>query len=251
MLGLIGGMSWESTALYYRHLNELSRERLGGLHSAQLLLRSLDFAPIAERQHAGDWAGAAALLADAARALELAGAEALLLCTNTMHRVADDVQAAVGIPLLHIVDASVAALRRQGVRRPALLATGFTMEQPFYRERLRRHGIDALVPDAPGRTLVHRVIYDELCRGIVRAESKAAYLAQIERLRRRGADGVLLGCTEVALLIGADDVDLPVFDSTRIHAESALAWALGAKKETAHLEGRPSVTAGNNGIAPP
>jgi len=227
MLGLIGGLSWESTAIYYRHLNELARERLGGLHSAQLLLWSFDFAPLAARQHAGDWAGAAARLTEAARALEAAGAEALLLCTNTMHRVADEVQAAVKVPLLHIVDAVAAAMAEYGVRRPALLATGFTMEQPFYRERLRlRHGIEALVPDAPGRALVHRVIYDELCRGIVRPTSKAAYLAQVEALRARGADGVLLGCTEVTMLIGPADVDLPVFDSTRIHAETATTWAL-------------------------
>ncbi|HEX6016077.1 MAG TPA: amino acid racemase, partial [Geminicoccaceae bacterium] len=158
-LGLIGGMSWESTAIYYRHLNELARERLGGLHSARLLLWSFDFADIAERQHAGDWAGAAGLLVDAARRLERGGAEALVLCTNTMHKLADEVQAAVPVPLLHIADATAAAVQGTGCRRPALLATRFTMEQGFYRERLRdRHGLEAVVPDEAGRAVVHGII---------------------------------------------------------------------------------------------
>lgn len=226
-LGLLGGMSWESTALYYRHLNELARDRLGGLHSAKLLLWSFDFADIAARQHAGDWAGAAQLLVDAARRLEQGGAAAIVLCTNTMHKLADDVQTAVSIPLLHIADATAVAVRAAGCRRPALLATGFTMEQDFYIGRLRdRHGLEAMVPDAAGRALVHRVIYDELCLGIVRPDSKAAYLQEIARLRRAGADSVILGCTEVTMLIGQDDLDVPVFDSTRLHAEAAMAFAL-------------------------
>ena len=226
-LGLLGGMSWESTALYYRHLNELARDRLGGLHSAKLLLWSFDFADIAARQHAGDWAGAAQLLVDAARRLEQGGAAAIVLCTNTMHKLADDVQTAVSIPLLHIADATAVAVRAAGCRRPALLATGFTMEQDFYTGRLRdRHGLEAMVPDAAGRALVHRVIYDELCLGVVRPDSKAAYLQEIARLRRAGADSVILGCTEVTMLIGQDDLDVPVFDSTRLHAEAAMAFAL-------------------------
>ncbi len=226
-LGLLGGMSWESTALYYRHLNELARDRLGGLHSAKLLLWSFDFADIAARQHAGDWAGAAQLLVDAARRLEQGGAAAIVLCTNTMHKLADDVQTAVSIPLLHIADATAVAVRAAGCRRPALLATGFTMEQDFYIGRLRdRHGLEAMVPDAAGRALVHRVIYDELCLGVVRPDSKAAYLQEIARLRRAGADSVILGCTEVTMLIGQDDLDVPVFDSTRLHAEAAMAFAL-------------------------
>jgi aspartate racemase len=226
-LGLIGGMSWESTALYYRHLNELARDRLGGLHSARLLLWSFDFAEIARLQAAGDWPAATWLMTDAARRLEAAGAEALVICTNTMHRMADEVQAAVAIPLLHIADATAAAIRGTTCRRPALLATRFTMEQAFYKGRLQeRHGIDVLVPDAAGRALVHRVIYEELCRGEVRGESKAAYLAEIARLRQAGADGVILGCTEITLLIGPEDVDIPVFDTTRLHAESAMAFAL-------------------------
>lgn len=226
-LGLLGGMSWESTALYYRHLNELARDRLGGLHSAKLLLWSFDFADVAARQHAGDWAGAAQLLVDAARRLEQGGAAAIVLCTNTMHKLADDVQTAVSIPLLHIADATAVAVRAAGCRRPALLATGFTMEQDFYIGRLRdRHGLEAMVPDAAGRALVHRVIYDELCLGVVRPDSKAAYLQEIARLRRAGADSVILGCTEVTMLIGQDDLDVPVFDSTRLHAEAAMAFAL-------------------------
>jgi aspartate racemase len=229
-LGLIGGMSWESTAIYYRHLNELARERLGGLHSARLLLWSFDFADVAERQHAGDWAGAAGLLVDAARRLERGGAEALVLCTNTMHKLAGEVQAAVPVPLLHIADATAAAVQATGCRRPALLATRFTMEQGFYRDRLRdRHGLETVVPDEAGRAVVHGVIYEELCRGVVRPGSKAAYLDEIAKLRRMmGADGVILGCTEITMLIGQADLDLPVFDTTRLHAEAAIDFATGA-----------------------
>ena len=209
-LGLMGGMSWESTALYYRHLNELARERLGGLHSAQLLLWSFDFAEVAALQHAGDWAGAGAMLVDAARRLERGGAEALVLCTNTMHKLADEVQAAVPIPLLHIADATAAAVRRAGCRRPALLATGFTMEEEFYTG-----GCETGTDWKPscrmqrGRALVHGIIYEELCRGVVLPASKAAYLREIAKLRQAGADGVILGCTEITMLIGQDDLDLP------------------------------------------
>ena len=228
-LGLIGGMSWESTAIYYRHLNEIVRERLGGLHSAKLLLWSFDFADIAAKQNAGDWDGAAVLLADAARKLEAAGAEGLVICTNTMHRMADEVQAAVSIPLIHIADATAIAVKRAGVARPALLATRFTMEQDFYKGRLaERHGLQPVVPDTAGRDMVHRVIYDELCQGIVSETSKTAYIAEVDRLRRdNGIDGVIMGCTEITMLIGADDFDIPVFDTTRIHAEAAIEFALG------------------------
>lgn len=227
-LGLIGGMSWESTAIYYRHINEITRERLGGLHSAQLLLWSFDFAKIAERQHAGDWQGAADMMIDAARRLENAGAQGLVICTNTMHRMADEVQAAISIPLLHIADATGKAVAEAGVRRPALLATRFTMEQDFYKERLReRFGLDPIIPDEAGRTLVHHVIYDELCRGIVTEESKAAYLSEIGKLRREhDADGVIMGCTEITMLIGQGDTDLPVFDTTYLHAAAAVDYAL-------------------------
>ncbi|MET3522522.1 aspartate/glutamate racemase family protein [Mesorhizobium abyssinicae] len=227
-LGLIGGMSWESTAIYYRLLNEIVRERLGGLHSAKLLLWSFDFAEIAERQHAGDWQGAGVLLVEAARKLEAGGAEGLVVCTNTMHRLADDVQAAVSIPLIHIADATAVAVRDAGVRRPALLATRFTMEQDFYKGRLaEKYGLQPIVPDQAGRDMVHRVIYDELCQGIVKPDSHAAYVEEVGRLQRdENIDGVIMGCTEITMLIGQADFDIPVFDTTRLHAEAAVAFAL-------------------------
>ncbi|BCG92261.1 aspartate/glutamate racemase family protein [Mesorhizobium sp. 131-2-1] len=227
-LGLLGGMSWESTAIYYRLLNEIVRERLGGLHSAKLLLWSFDFAEIAERQHAGDWQGAGVLLVDAARKLEAGGAEGLVVCTNTMHRLADEVQAAVSIPLIHIADATAVAVKGAGVRRPALLATRFTMEQDFYKGRLaQKYGLQPVVPDQAGRDMVHRVIYDELCQGIVKADSHAAYVEEVGRLRRdENIDGVIMGCTEITMLIGQADFDIPVFDTTRLHAEAAVTFAL-------------------------
>ncbi|MEO9336333.1 aspartate/glutamate racemase family protein [Mesorhizobium sp. SB112] len=227
-LGLIGGMSWESTAIYYRHLNEIVRERLGGLHSAKLLLWSVDFAQIAAFQHKGDWQGAAKIMIDAARKLEAAGAEGLVICTNTMHKLAPEIEAELSIPLIHIADATALAVLREGCSRPALLATRFTMEEDFYKGRLReRHGLDAVVPDPAGREMVHGVIYDELCRGIVNAESKAAYIAQIDKLRvEQNIDSVIMGCTEITMLIGESDFDIPVFDTTRIHAEAAVDFAL-------------------------
>ena len=228
-LGLIGGMSWESTAIYYRLLNEIVRERLGGLHSAKLLLWSFDFAEIAERQHAGDWEGAGVLLVEAARKLESGGAEALVVCTNTMHKLAGEVQAAVSIPLIHIADATAVAVKGAGVRRPALLATRFTMEQDFYKGRLAdRYGLEPVVPNQAGRDMVHRVIYDELCQGIISAPSKATYVEEVARMRRdEKIDGVIMGCTEITMLIGQGDFDIPVFDTTRIHAEAAIDFALG------------------------
>ncbi|ESY01905.1 aspartate racemase [Mesorhizobium sp. LNJC399B00] len=227
-LGLIGGMSWESTAIYYRLLNEIVRERLSGLHSAKLLLYSFDFAEIADRQHHGDWDSAGVLLADAARKLEAGGAEGLLICTNTMHKLADRVQAAVSIPLIHIADATAVAVKGAGVKRPVLLATRFTMEQDFYKGRLtEKYGLQPVVPDQAGRDMVHQVIYDELCRGIVNAASKAAYIDEVARLRRdEKIDGVIMGCTEITMLIGERDFDIPVFDTTRIHAEAAVAFML-------------------------
>jgi aspartate racemase len=226
-IGLIGGLSWESTAPYYRHLNEGVRERLGGLHSARIVLWSFDFAQVEALQAEGDWAGATRLMEDAARRLAGAGAELIVIASNTMHRMADEVEAAARLPLVHIADATGLAVRAAGLRRPALLATRYTMEQDFYRGRLAaRHGVEAMVPDERGRELVHRIIYEELCVGIVRAQSKAAYLEEIERLRRQGADGVILGCTEVGLLLGPEDTDLPVFDTTRLHVEKVLDVAL-------------------------
>lgn len=227
-LGLIGGMSWESTAIYYRLLNEIVRERLGGLHSARLLLWSFDFAEIAERQHAGDWQGAGALLVEAARKLQSGGAQGLVLCTNTMHKLADEVQAAVSIPLIHIADATAVAVKAAGVRRPALLATRFTMEEDFYKGRLAdKYGLQPVIPGQSGRDMVHRVIYDELCQGVVSAQSKAAYVEEVGRMRREDKiDGVIMGCTEITMLIGQGDFDIPVFDTTRIHAEAAVDFAL-------------------------
>jgi aspartate racemase len=228
-LGLIGGMSWESTAIYYRLLNEIVRERLGGLHSAKLLLWSFDFAEIAERQHAGDWEGAGALLVDAARRLEAGGAEGLVICTNTMHKLADTVQAAISVPLIHIADATGRAVVNAGVKRPALLATRFTMEQEFYKGRLAdKYGLEPVVPNQAGRDMVHKVIYDELCQGIVRGESRTVYLDEVARMRRDDrVDGVIMGCTEITMLIGERDFDVPVFDTTRIHAQAAVDFALG------------------------
>ncbi|TIO75136.1 MAG: aspartate/glutamate racemase family protein [Mesorhizobium sp.] len=227
-LGLLGGMSWESTAIYYRLLNEIVRERVGGLHSAKLLLYSFDFAEIAERQHAGDWEGAGVLLVEAARGLEAAGAQGLVICTNTMHKLADEVQAAVSIPLIHIADATARAVVHAGVKHPALLATRFTMEQDFYKGRLAdKYGLQPVVPDQAGRDMVHRVIYDELCQGVVSEPSKAAYVDEIARMRREETvDSVIMGCTEITMLIGQGDFDIPVFDTTRIHAEAAVDFAL-------------------------
>ena len=226
-IGLIGGMSWESTAVYYSHLNRLARERLGGLHSAQILLWSFDFAEIEEHQAAGDWDAATARMIDAAQRLERGRADCLVICTNTMHRMAADVQAAVSIPLLHIADATAEAIKLSAASKPALLATRYTMEQDFYKGRLKDlHGIDVVVPDDAGRTVVHDVIYDELCQGVVKDTSKHRYLEVIEDLKAKGADGVIFGCTEVGLLIAPQDLDLPAFDSTAIHARTALDFAL-------------------------
>ena len=224
-IGLIGGMSWESSAEYYRLLNVLTRERRGGLASADCLLLSVDFSEIEAMQVAGRWKEAGERLARAARSLEAGGAELLLICTNTMHKVADAVEAATSVPLLHLGDATADAVRRAGLTTVGLLGTAFTMEQEFYRGRLASHGLEVLVPGDDDRALVHRVIYDELCVGVVRPASRAAYLAVIDRLVARGAQGVVLGCTEIELLVGPDDVDVPVFPTTRLHVEAALRWA--------------------------
>jgi aspartate racemase len=226
-IGLIGGMSWESTAEYYKLANTLVAQRLGGLHSARLLLASVDFAEIEELQRAGDWERAGQVLADVARSVQAGGADLLLLCTNTMHIVADAVAAAVDVPLLHIGDVTANAVRAAGVTRVGLLGTAFTMEQTFYRDRLAAHGLDVLVPGASDRALVHRVIYDELCLGIVRDESRAAYREVIDRLVDAGACGIVLGCTEIELLVGQADSPVPVFPTTRLHVEAAVELALG------------------------
>ncbi|MER8184785.1 aspartate/glutamate racemase family protein [Kitasatospora sp. NPDC094015] len=225
-IGLLGGMSWESTAEYYRLLNTLTRERLGGLHSAKCVLYSVDFAEIERLQVAGRWEEAGEVLAAAAGSLEAAGAELLLICTNTMHKVADQVAAAVGVPLLHLADTTAEAVLAAGPAKVGLLGTAFTMEQDFYRDRLAGHGLEVLVPDAAGRAEVHRVIYQELCLGIVREESRAAYRQVIADLVAAGAQGIVLGCTEIELLIGPEHSPVPVFATTRLHARAAVERAL-------------------------
>ncbi|WP_151081741.1 aspartate/glutamate racemase family protein [Nocardioides cynanchi] len=226
LLGVLGGMSWTSTEAYYRLLNLGVGERLGGLHSARIVLHSVDFDEIAVRQHAGDWEGTAQVLAEAAAGLAAAGADGLLLATNTMHKVADVVQEASGLELLHIADATAAAISARGLTRVGLLATAFTMEETFYVERLARHGIEALVPDPVGRADVHRVIYDELVRDVVRPESRERYREVMADLVGRGAEGMILGCTEVGLLVGPDDTTVPTFDTCRLHAAAAVDWML-------------------------
>ncbi len=229
VIGLLGGMSWESSAEYYRLANELVRDRLGGLHSARLVLASVDFADIERLQVAGRWDEAGRLLAETAKGLEAAGADLLLLCTNTMHKVADQVQAAVGIPLLHLADATAAAVHRAEVSTIGLLGTAFTMEQDFYRDRLAGHGLRVLVPVPPDRAEVHRIIYDELCVGVVREESREVYRAVIRRLVEQGAEGVVLGCTEIELLVGTADSTVPVFSTTRLHVEAAVTGSLDGR----------------------
>ena len=225
-IGLIGGMSWESTALYYRIVNETVRDRLGGLHSARLVLASVDFQDIERLQHAGAWDKAGSLLADAARSIEAAGAGNIVLCTNTMHKVADAIEQAVGIPLLHIADPTGQAILASGVRTVGLLGTRFTMEQSFYRDRLsQRHGLKVLVPEPPDRDTVHRIIYDELCLGRVMETSRTAYREVIDRLVHAGAEAIILGCTEITMLIGPEHSPVPLFDTTALHARAAADWA--------------------------
>jgi aspartate racemase len=226
-IGLLGGMSWESSAEYYRFVNEATRERLGGLHSADCILRSVDFAAIEPLQREGRWEEAGALLADEALALVDAGAELLVLCTNTMHKLADAITTAIDIPFVHIADTTAVAVRRHGLDTVGLLATAYTMEQDFYVGRLEdRHGIDVIVPGEADRQLVHRVIYEELCVGIVDDASRDEYRRIMRELAARGAQGILLGCTEIDLLVGPDDASVPVFDTTRLHAEHAVELAL-------------------------
>ena len=227
-IGLLGGMSWESTVPYYRTVNEVVKARLGGLHSAKVVLLSVDFAEVERLQHAGDWDAAGDLLAGAARSLEAAGADFVVVCTNTMHRVADAIEAAVGIPLLHIADPTAAAIRAAGLRTVGLLGTRFTMEQDFYVGRLeRRHGLTVLTPPAADREVVHRVIYEELVLGRTLEPSRVAFRRVIADLVARGAQGVILGCTEISLLVGRDDASVPLFDTTAIHATAAAERALG------------------------
>lgn len=226
-IGLLGGMSWESTAHYYRVINEAVRERAGGLHSAEVVLHSVDFAPIAELQARDAWAETAVILGSAARGLASAGAEFLVIATNTMHIVADEIEAAAGIPLLHIADPTADAIRGSGVGTVGLLGTRFTMEKDFYLRRLEQRGIQAIVPDAADRDTVHRIIYEELVLGVVRDESREQYRGVMQRLVDRGAEGIIAGCTEITMLVGPADTSVPMFDTTELHALGAVERALG------------------------
>jgi aspartate racemase len=226
-IGLIGGMSWESTIPYYRQINETIKQSLGGLHSAKIVLFSVDFHEVERLQHAGDWEAAGKLLADAARSLESAGADFLVLCTNTMHKVAPAIEAAVHIPLFHIADPTAAAIKEAGYAKVGLLGTRFTMEQDFYRERLcERHGLLVLIPAQEDRDIVHRIIYEELCLGKIVPASRAEYRRIVAGLVTQGVQAVILGCTEISLLIGQQDAAVPLFDTTGIHAAKAAEWAL-------------------------
>lgn len=230
-LGLIGGMSWESTVPYYRLINETVRQQLGGLHSAKIVLYSVNFHEIEALQRAGDWAAAGQAMAQVARSLEAAGADCLVLCTNTMHKVADAIEAASALPLLHIADPTGEALRRAGIQTVGLLGTRFTMEQDFYRDRLQtRHGLQVLTPDEASRIEVHRVIYEELCQGIVSPASRAVYQRVMADLAAQGAEAIILGCTEISMLVGKSDSALPLFDTTALHARSAAVWSVAEKK---------------------
>jgi aspartate racemase len=226
-IGLIGGMSWESTALYYKLINERVRERIGKLHSAPLLLYSYDFEEIKQMQYAGRWGEAAASLAEVARRLESAGARAIVLCTNTMHKLAPEIVSAVSVPFIHIGDATAQRIRAKGYRRVGLLGTKFTMEEDFYVDRLRAHDLDVLVPPTEARADVNRIIYDELCLGIVTDPSRRRYRDVMAALVAAGADCIILGCTEITMLVGPDDTSVETFDTTAIHAETAADFAIG------------------------
>lgn len=226
-IGLIGGMSWESSQEYYRIINETAREKLGGLHSTQCLMLSFDFAEIEELQHSGNWEEATRRMVEAAQNLEKGGADFVLICTNTMHKMAKEVQDGIRIPLLHIADPTGEAIKAKGITKIGLLGTKYTMEHDFYKGRLiSEFGLEVIVPDEADRQIVHDIIYDELCLGVAKESSKKQYQQIIEKLKAQGAEGVILGCTEIMLLIQQADTDLPIFDTTRIHAETAVAMAL-------------------------
>jgi aspartate racemase len=234
-IGLLGGMSWELSIEYYRMVNEQVKDRIGGLHSARCVLYSVDFAEIERLQHRGDWDTAADVLAQAARQLEQAGAEFLVLCTNTMHRVAPTIQERITIPLLHIADPTAEAITRANMRTVGLLGTRFTMEQDFYKGRLvDRYQLNVLIPSQPDREIIHRIIYEELCLGQILPASRDAYRAVIDRLIDAGAEGIILGCTEIDLLIGEQDSRVPLFDTTRLHAAAAVAYALAEREANVH-----------------
>ncbi len=230
-IGLIGGMSWESTVGYYRAINEGVKDALGGLHSAKVVLYSVDFDPIEKLQHEGDWDGTAEILSAAALSVQTAGADFLLICTNTMHKVAPQIEQAVHIPVLHIADATAEVLIENGVKKVGLLGTGFTMEHDFYKGRLhRKYGLDVLVPHTSDRRIVHDIIYQELCLGRITAESRVEYLRIIENLANEGAEGVILGCTEIGMLVNQSDTEIPLYDTTAIHAKQAVAYAISQER---------------------
>ncbi len=227
VIGLIGGMSWESSAQYYRIINETVKDRLGGLHSGRILMYSVDFHEIEKLQHEGRWEEATALMVDAAKRIERGGADFLLICTNTMHKMASEVQKAIDIPLLHIADATAEEIKRSGIQEIGLLGTKYTMEQDFYRGQLvSRHGLDVRIPNEKDRNTIHEVIYKELCLGIISEKSKNEFLRIIDELQKQGAEGIILGCTEISLLVRPTDSALPVFDTTEIHAQKAVEYAL-------------------------
>lgn len=226
-IGLLGGMSWESTVSYYRTLNEGVKQTMGGLHSARIVLNSVDFAEIEALQKIGDWPATARILSKAAQSVEAAGADFLLIGTNTMHKVAPEIEAAISIPVLHIADATAEKLKADGIRHVGLLGTRYTMEQDFYKGRMRdRYQMDVLVPGEDEQATIHQIIFEELCLGIIRDESRQRYLACIDRLHERGAEAIILGCTEIALLVGPEHTSIPLYDTTRIHAEEAVRLAL-------------------------
>ena len=231
-IGIIGGMSWESTQTYYQLINQGIKRELGGLHSADILLHSLDFAPIADLQSQGNWSAMAELLINSGLRLKAAGAQGILIATNTMHKVANEVQTATGLPLIHIADATEAAIKAAGISKVALLGTNFTMTQDFYKQRLFDAGLTVMVPDTIERADVHRIIYDELCQGQFTNESRRRYVEIIEQLAEQGAEGVILGCTEIGLLIKQADSSIPVFDTTQIHAEAAVEFLLQANNQS-------------------
>jgi len=227
-IGLVGGMSWESSLVYYRHINQYVKERLGGLHSAKCLLYSFDFAEIEQLQTQDDWGALTKRMVAAARTLEKGGADCLVICTNTMHIMADAVQEKITIPILHIADAAAEKVKEYGLKAVGLLGTRFTMERGFYKDRLKqKHGIDMLIPEQEDRVSIHAAIYDELCLGVIRQNTKQKYLSIIAALVSRGAEGIVLGGTEIPLLIQQKDVSVPVFDTTAIHAQKAVEFALG------------------------
>ena len=226
-MGMIGGMSWESTLEYYRIVNETTKNRLGGFHSAKCILYSVDFAEVEKLQHLGDWDELTRLMKDAARKLEGAGADFVIICTNTMHKMADEVQEVIRIPILHIVDVTAEAIRANREKRVGLLGTKFTMEQDFYKGRLRdKHGVEVVIPGEEDRQVVHDILYSELCMGEIKELSKGKFKSVIQNLVDRGAQSVILGCTEIPLIVSQDDYDIPVYDTTTLHAQAAVDFAL-------------------------